>query len=225
MHIPFLGIPDKPITSSTQEFIPVVDIIDGIAIYKNGGASQIMKSTSLNFDLLSVREQQQVIASYAGLLNSFSFPVQIVVRSHKKDISIYMNYLDEAKSKIKNQKLIELMESYKNFISEAIQKKNVLSKKFYIVIPFTPFELGITKSMASTILPAKKGPLPYPMSYVLRKAKIALFPKREHLIRQAGRLNIQLIPLSKEELIQLFFNVYNPEPPVKEIKSEVSFSN
>jgi hypothetical protein len=220
MPIPFLSIPDKPISSSTQDFIPIADILDGIVIYKNGGAAQIMESTSLNFDLLSQKEQQAVIASYAGLLNSFNFPVQIVVRSQKKDISIYMTFLTEAKKKIKNPKLAGLMEGYKKFISESIQKKNVLSKKFYIVILFTPYELGIAKSVVSALLPAKKGPLPYPKSYVLRKAKIALFPKREHLIRQAGRLNIKLNPLSNEELMKLFYTIYNPEPPVKEIKSE-----
>ena len=94
-NIPFLKLPDKPLTSSTQELIPVADIVDGLVIYKNGGAAQIMESTSLNFGLLSEREQIAVIMSYAGLLNSFNFPVQIVVRTQKKDITSYMSFLDE----------------------------------------------------------------------------------------------------------------------------------
>ena len=109
------------------------------------------------------------------------------------------------------------MQDYKGFIQDAIQKKNVLSKKFYIVIPFTQYELGIAKSMASSIRPNKVGTsLPYPKSYVIRKAKISLFPKRDHLIRQAGRLGIKFKQLKNDELMQLFFNVYNPEPPIKE---------
>ena len=216
MKIPFISTPDIEIKSTTQELIPVADIVDGIVIYKNGGAAQIMESSSLNFGLLSEREQDAVIASYAGLLNSFNFPVQIVVRSQKKDISIYMNFLDEAKAKIKNQKLVSIMEDYKNFISEAIKKKNVLSKKFFIVIPFTPLELGISKSVSSSFKSSKNATLSFPKSYVVRKAKIALFPKRDHLIRQAGRLNVKFKPLNNEELLRLFYNVYNPELPVKE---------
>lgn len=218
MAIPFLSTPDKTISSTTQDLIPVADIVDGVVIYKNGGAAQIMESTSLNFGLLSENEQEAVIASYAGLLNSFNFPVQIVVRSQKKDISIYMDFLNEAEGKIKNPKLVNIMDDYKNFISDAIKKKNVLSKKFYIIVPFTPYELGLGKSIATTFRAPKKGALlPFPKSYVVRKAKIALFPKREHLVRQARRLNIHLKALSNEDLIRLFYNTYNPEPPVKEM--------
>lgn len=217
MRIPFLSTPDAAITSTTQDLIPIADIKDGIVVYKNGGASLIMDSTSLNFGLLSEKEQFAVIASFAGLLNSFNFPVQICVRTQKKDISSYMRFLDEAETKIKNPKLAAIMEDYKKFIQDAIKKKNVLSKKFYIVILFTPYELGLAKSVVTTFRPTgRQGPLPYPKSYVIRKAKIALFPKRDHLVRQVARLGIKLKPLTDEELIALFYNVYNPEPPVKE---------
>lgn len=178
-----------------------------------------METTSLNFGLLSEREQEAVIASYAGMLNSFNFPVQIVVRSQKKDISKYMIFLDEARKKVDNPKLLTIMKDYKAFIEEAIKKKNVLSKSFYIVIPFTQYELGVAKSFMSELRPGKKNvPLPYTKSYVIRKAKIALFPKRDHLTRQAGRLGIKLKHLRNEELIKLFYNIYNPEPPVKEME-------
>ncbi len=218
MPIPFISKPDKPLTASTQELIPIADITDNIVIYKNGGAALIMESTSLNFGLLNEREQKAVIASYAGLLNSFNFPVQIVVRSEKKDISTYMEFLTNASQKIKNQKLKNIMDDYMNFVQDAIKKRNVLSKKFYIVIPFSPYELGISKSLSSSFLPSggKNPKLPYPKSYVVRKAKISLFPKRDHLIRQAGRLGISLHQLNNDELINLFYQTYNPEPPIKE---------
>jgi hypothetical protein len=216
MGIPYLSVPDRPITASTQELLPLVDIVGGIVVYNNGGAAQIMETTSLNFGLLSEREQEAVIASYAGMLNSFNFPVQIVVRSQKKDISRYMDFLNAAESKVKIEKLKIIMADYKAFVQEAIKKKNVLSKKFYIVIPFTPFELGLAKSVAVSFNPNKKQALPFPRSYVLRKAKTALYPKRDHIIRQAGRLQIEVKALTDEELIKLFFDIFNPEPPIKE---------
>lgn len=215
--IPLLSTPDKALSSSTQDLLPFADITENLIIHKNGGASLVMESTSLNFGLLSVREQQAVIAAYAGLLNSFTFPVQILVHSQKKDISSYMLTLDAAQKNINNPKLENIMESYKNFILEAVKKKNVLSKKFFIVIPFTPLELGVAKSFKSTMKPgAKNKPLDYPKSYVLRKSKITLFPKRDHIMRQMGRLGIALKQLNNEELIEVLYNTYNPEPPIKE---------
>ncbi|MCS7092608.1 MAG: hypothetical protein NZM26_04620 [Patescibacteria group bacterium] len=219
MKIPFLSTPDKPLKVASQELVPVIYITDGIAFYKNGGAAIIMESTSLNFGLLSENEQEAVISAYAGLLNSLSFPIQITVSSQKKDISSYMTYLEEQQKKIKNEKLAHIMDDYKNFINEAIKKKNVLSKKFYITIPFYPYELGLGKSFAlSMFSPNQKKDtalIPYPKAYVVRKAKISLYPKRDHLIRQAARLGIKLKQLNDEGLIKLFYNVYNPEPPVK----------
>ena len=219
MKIPFISIPDKPISAPSQKHLPIADIVDDLVMYKDGGAAIILETTSLNFGLLSEKEQQAVIAAYAALLNSLSFAIQIVVRSQRKDISNYMEYLDEASDKIQNPKLVEIMTSYKSFVSETIKKKNVLGKRFFIVIPFSSLELGVTKSALSI---AKKGPLPYPKAYAIKKAKVSLYPKRDHLIRQAGRLSIKLKQLSTSELIELFYDVYNPEMPTAKSKEEIT---
>ena len=217
--IPLLSIPDKAIEATTQEQIPVADIVGDIVIYKSGGAAIILESTSLNFGLLSELEQEAVIAGYAALLNSFTFPVQIVVRSERKDISSYINFLNKSQEEIENPKLLTIMKDYKNFIIEAIRKKNVLSKKFYIVVPFTPYELGVAKSVIAVT--KTKGPLPFPKNYVVNKAKMTLYPKRDHLMRQAGRLGIRFRQLKTNDLIELFYHTYNPEPPLK--KGEYQF--
>ncbi len=219
MKIPFISIPDKPISAPSQKHLPVADIVDDLVMYKDGGAAIILETTSLNFGLLSEKEQQAVIAAYAALLNSLSFAIQIVIRSQRKDISNYMKYLDEASDKIQNPKLVEIMTGYKNFVSETIKKKNVLGKRFFIIIPFSPLELGVTKSVLSV---TKKGPLPYPKSYSIKKAKVSLYPKRDHLIRQAGRLSIKLRQLSTSELIELFYDIYNPEVPTTKSKEDVT---
>ena len=221
MKIPFISTPDKPIESSTQDQLPVADITQNIVVYKNGSAALILESTSLNFGLLSELEQEAIIAGYAGLLNSFTFSVQIVVRSERKDISSYIKFLSEAQKNVKNEKLRNLMIDYKKFIVEAVKKKNVLSKKFYIIIPFTQYELGVTKSMVAVA--KTKGPLPFPKKYVVNKAKMTLYPKRDHLVRQAGRLGITFRQLKNDELIRLFYSIYNPEPPPK--KEEYEFLN
>ncbi len=216
MKIPILSTPDTPLTSTTQDALPVADITDDIVLYKDGGAALIMESSSLNFSLLSEKEQQAVIAAYAALINSLSFSLQIVIRTQRKDISSYIKNLDESYKKITNPKLSVVADSYRKFILESIKKKNVLGKKFYIIIPFSSLELGITKSFFSAT--KRTETLPFPKSYIIKKAKVVLYPRRDHLIRQAGRLGLKLKQLTTNQIIDMFYTVYNPEIPV--IKKE-----
>lgn len=223
VQLPYLSIPDTAITSSSQAHLPIADIVDDVLLYKDGGAALVLESTSLNFGLLSEREQEAVIAAYAALLNSLSFSVQIVIRTQRKDISNYLKFVDVAAQRISNPKLAYLMQGYRKFITESIKKKNVLGKKFYIIIPFSPLELGVSKSIKTSIGTVKRSTsLPFPKSYVVKKAKVVLFPRRDHLIRQAGRLGLKLRQLNRTSLIQLFFDVYNPIlPAVKKEEGSV----
>jgi hypothetical protein len=93
--VPYLSLPDKPIASTTQNHLPIADITNDIVIYKDGGAALVMESTSLNFSLLSEKEQEAVIAAYAAMINSLSFSIQIMVRTQRKDITSYINFIDE----------------------------------------------------------------------------------------------------------------------------------
>ena len=214
--LPLMGIPDTPLVSTTQKHLPIADVCEDVVLFKDGGAAVVMESTSLNFSLLSEIEQEAVIAAYAALINSLSFTIQIVVRTKRKDISSYMNYLTEASRNLTNPGLVRLLQSYKRFVLESVKKKNVLGKKFYIVIPFSPLELGVARSVLSITKGDK--PLPFPKSYVIKKAKVILYPKRDHLIRQSSRLGIKLRQLNTAQLIELYHDIYNPEMPV--IKKE-----
>jgi len=218
--IPFISIPDTAILSTTQKHLPITDITNDIVIYKNGGAALVMESTSLNFGLLSEKEQAAVIAAYAALINSLSFSMQVVVRTQRKDISSYLRYLDEQDAKITHPLLKTLMQGYKGFILESVKKKNVLGKRFFVVLYLSPLELGVGKSIKT--FTKRTGPLPYPKSYVIKKAKIILFPRRDHLVRQAGRLGIKLRQIKNRELTDLYYTTYNPERPAVKKEPEVT---
>lgn len=217
--IPYLSIPDEPITTTSQDHLPIADITNDILVYKDGGAALVMESTSLNFGLLSEKEQQAVIAAYAAMINSLSFSIQIIVRTSRKDISSYLSFLDEQAKKLTHPLLIQLMSEYKGFISDSVKKKNVLGKRFFVVLYLSPLELGVGKSVQS--ITKRGGPLPFPKSFVIKKAKITLYPRRDHLIRQAGRLGIKFRQLTTGELINLFYTVYNPDRPAVKKEPEV----
>lgn len=209
--IPYLGLPDEPLIDSAQNFMPIADIVEDVILFKDGGAALVMESSSLNFSLLSEKEQQAVIIAYGALLNSLSFPIQIVVRSQIKDLTKYLNYIDEAKTKITNEKLLLAINNYRSFITETVKKKNVLGKNFYIVITLSPLELGVAKSALA--ITKKKGPLPFAKSFVSKKAKIVLYPRRDHLIRQGARLGLKIRALSNDELVKILYDFFNSEPP------------
>ncbi len=217
--IPIFSVADKPIMTTTQDHLPIADITNDIVVYKDGGAALVMESTSLNFGLLSEKEQAAVIAAYAAMINSLSFSVQIVVRTQRKDISSYISYLDEEAKKITHPLLSRLMQEYKGFILESVKKKNVLGKRFFVVLYLSPLELGVTKSVQS--LARRGGVLPYPKSYVIKKAKISLYPRRDHLMRQASRLGIKFRQLKTAELIDLYYTIYNPSHPAVKKEPEV----
>lgn len=217
--IPYLSIPDKPIMATTQSHLPIADITNDIVVYKDGGAALVLESTSLNFGLLSEKEQAAVIAAYAAMINSLSFSVQIVVRTQRKDISSYISFLDEQAKRITHPLLAKLMYEYKGFILESVKKKNVLGKRFFVVLYLSPLELGIGKNVAA--ITRRGGPLPYPKSYVIKKAKITLYPRRDHLMRQAGRVGIKFRQFTTNELIDLYYTIYNPERPAVKKEPEV----
>lgn len=218
--IPFLSMPDKPLMSTTQEHLPIADITNDIVIYKDGGAALVMESTSLNFSLLSEREQSAVIAAYAAMINSLTFSIQIVVLTQRKDVTSYLTFLDEQAKLIKQPLLANLMQDYRTFITDSIKKKNVLGKRFFVVLYLSPLELGVAKSVAA--ITKHGGPLPFSKSYVIKKAKITLYPRRDHLMRQAGRLGIKFKQLGTADLIDLYYSVYNPEHPAVKKEPEVT---
>jgi hypothetical protein len=208
-----------PISGSTQQHLLVADITDDIVLTKDGGAALVMRASALNFSLLSEKEQEAITYAYSAFLNSLSFPIQILARSQKKDVTNYLNYLKEMGDKQTNPQLKKLISTYQTFVSQIVKKRNVLEKEFFIIIPFSPFELGLnTTGIANNIL-RKKRSVPYYKDYVIKKAKTSLYPRRDHLIRQSGRIGLKLQQLTTEELAYLFANIYKNHEEVENDRS------
>lgn len=198
-----------PIRASTQEHLDIEDIRDDLVILKDGSCILILTTTAINYGLLSEKEQEAIIYAYAALLNSLTFSIQIVMRSQKKDVSGYLKLLDQAEKKETKKEVKEQIKKYRKFVEETVAKNEVLDKEFYLAIPMSALELGVAQTLSSTFR-RQKG-LPFPKDYILEKAKTNLYPKRDHLLRQLNRLGLKGRQLTTQELIQLFFEIYNPE--------------
>jgi hypothetical protein len=187
------------IKASTQEHLDIEDIVDDVVVQKNGSCAIVVQVTAINFNLLSESEQDAIIYAYAGLLNSLTFPIQITIRSSVKDVTDYIRLIRQQELKQKKPLLLKQLSKYREFVEQIVRENQVLDKKFYIVIPFSNLELGISNSVG---LPGKKiTQLPYPKTYILERAKMSLYPKRDHLLRQFGRLGLQSRQLNTQQLI------------------------
>ncbi len=177
----------------TQQYIPIKTIQNDVVALKDGSFAVVLQTSAVNFDLLSENEQMAIISSFAGLLNSLNFMVQIIIRSKKLDISSYIKKLQEAEIKQNNPLLLSMMQKYRNFVETIIRENEVLDKQFFVVIQVSSIELGI---------------LPDPDKN-LQKALTVLIPRRDHIIRQIGRIGLKATQLSTEKLIKLFYDLYN----------------
>lgn len=183
------------IVATTQEHLDIETIQNDLVILKSGVCSMVIKSSAINFGLLSEEEQDATIYAYAGLLNSLSFPIQIVVKSEKKDISGYLELLTLQEQRLKDGILKERMQKYRQFVETTITEQNVLDKKFYVVISYTP----VTLSGKITI-----------DVELIGRAKVDLEPRRDHIIKQLTRIGLISEQLNSQSLIKLFHSYYNP---------------
>lgn len=197
-----------PIRSTTQIFTEIEDIDHDIIMFIDGSCALIIATTAVNFGLLSQKEQEAIIYAYAGLLNSLSFPIQILIRSQHKDVTSYLHLLEEQEEKQKNPKLSKSIRDYRQFVAATVKEKDVLDKKFYITIPFSSLELGISPKV---LFGSKQKGLPYDRTTINDRALTVLTPKRDHIMRLLNRIGLRGKQLTSEQIIGLFFNAYNPD--------------
>ncbi len=179
--------------NTTQQHLSIADISDDILLLKNGGGALVLQVSAVNFGLLSEREQMAIIYSFAQMLNSLSFSLQIMIHSERLNISSYLNLLEKAQKAQTNPLLSQLMTDYKQFVQATIKENEVLDKKFYIVVPLFSLELGLTASKQN----------------LEQKIKTVLLPRRDQIIRQLNRVGLKATQLTRQKLIELFYDIYN----------------
>jgi len=207
--------PTSPVKASTQSFIEIEEIKDDVVLMKDFSASCVIEVGAVNFWLLSSEEQTSMIYSYAGLLNSLSFPVQILIISKKMDVSIYLDYLDGKINLQSNELLKSRLTSYKEFIKNVIKKNTVLEKRFFFIIPFSPLELGISGTNPGSLN----------KEYVISRAKTSLYPKRDHLLRLLAKIGLRAGVLQSQSLAELYYNLYNPSSTGRRLAPVESYTD
>lgn len=200
-------------TASTQDHLEVKEIVDDLVITKSGSVALVLQTSAINFDLLAEYEQDSKIYAFAGLLNSLNFHVQILIRTRRIDISNYVDYLRNQENEAMSEGLKKQLGIYTEFIQNLIVQNDVLDKTFLIVIPFNQAgEIpgsGILKSKQTKEEIEKN--MSMKQDQLIEKAKIFLYPKRDHILKQLGRMGLFGHQLTNRELITEFYTIYNPD--------------
>lgn len=203
--------------SATQDFLEIKDIKEGVLVLKNGSIRGVLMVSSLNFALKSEEEQSAIIYAYQSFLNSLDFSCQIVIQSRKINITPYLDSLKDLEDKQTNELLRAQTASYRNFIKEMVKGDMVMTKNFYVVVPYNLIEAfgvgGATKQGGFfNSLGLGGGDQKNDMKDEdFERYKTQLWQRMEFLASGLRRCGLQGIPLTTPELIELFWSIHHPD--------------
>lgn len=210
--------------NSTQNMLEIAEIRDGIVIMNDGSFRGVIMAKSINFDLMSPQEQESVEFAYQGFLNSLGFPVQIVIRTQRIDMQPYIDRLDKIRSEHDNMLLAMLMDDYISYVQQLSSQTNIMDKKFYVVIPYYSTVNDESKALAQgkTFLTGLAQMFSKAEKHVvineaqLEAAKTELRNRMQAVLGGLMQSGIQGLPLDTEELIELYYDVYNPDTATRQ---------
>lgn len=214
-----------PNPNSTQNALHISEIRDGIVIMNDGTFRAVIMCKSINFDLMSPQEREAVEFAYQGFLNSLYFPIQIFIRSQKVDLGPYLDKLDKIRSEQESMLLALLMEDYIAFLSDVSQQTNIMDKRFYMVISYPDAGADIRRALrASTgfftglgeLFGSGKTPHVVIDEKTLENAKTELKNRVQAAMQGLLQCGVQSVPLDTQELIELYYEAYNPETAARQ---------
>jgi hypothetical protein len=199
--------------SGIQKFIEIKEIKNGVAIMKDNSMKAVCACSSINFDLLSQTEQEALVARFQEFLNALDFPIQIIVASRHFRIDDYLNQIKELEKTQTNELLRIQTSEYINFVQSFVEFANIMSKSFYVIVPFNVIEskqegfFDKVKNIISSTKPSKQ-------KFEIEKFnqyKTQLGQRVSMVLDGLQGLGIKTIPLNDEQLTQLYFEFYNVE--------------
>lgn len=201
-----------PSAAPAQQFLAIDSVREDVIVLKDGGLRVVLMCSSFNFALKSTDEQDAVIFQYQNFLNTLDFPLQFVIHSRRINIEPYLEALGERQKEEESELLKIQIGEYLEFIKTFVGATNIMSKTFYVVVPFTPAML-IKKGLLDKITSlwggaASNGGAMDARTFEERKHQI--WQRVDTVIEGLQRFGIRSTPLNTEELIELFYGLYNP---------------
>ena len=197
---------------STQSQIPVSEIRDGVAILNDGTMRATLMVSSVNFALKSQEEQDAIVFAYQDFLNSLDFPVQITVSSRKMDITPYLESVRLLRDKQQNDLLRLQMDEYINFIGELVKGSNIMTKTFFVTVPFSVQQSRKESSLGKVMKGFRGAAGKHSMTDEEFEHNRSQLMQRVNQVALGLRaFGLRLVPLQTQELLELYYTMYNPK--------------
>jgi hypothetical protein len=201
-------------SQASQQFVPIKEIHDGVAVMEDGSLKMVLMASSINMSLKSPDEQQSVLVQFQNFLNSLDFSLQIYVQSRRYDVRPYLALLESREHEETNDLSKVQIREYIQFIKTFTEQTNIMTKNFFVIVPYSP-----------SILTKKDGPLSAFSGLLGGKSTKTTVEKdadafevdrsqleqRAYIVQQGlVRAGIRTTALGTEELVELFYRIFNP---------------
>lgn len=210
------------ITASTQKYLDIAEIKNDTVVLKDGTLRSVLMVSSVNFALKSNDEQVAIIQAYVSFLNSFDFPLQIMIQSRPLNIDGYLAKLIQREKELDNDLLKRQIKVYRSYIERLVKNGRIMSKRFYIVVPYTTGPMkqkGLLDKLSNIISPSS--------SIALSQKKFderhkLLFQRVNHIVSGLSSMGIKADVIDTEGLIELYYNSYNLDLSSTEVLTDTA---
>ncbi|MBX2866496.1 hypothetical protein KTR10_00850 [Candidatus Kaiserbacteria bacterium] len=194
--------------NTAQDFIPIKDIRDGVVVLRDGKLCMLLLVSTVNFALKSADEQRAILSQFQGFLNTLEFSVQIYIQSRRLDIRPYLSQLQSREKDQYNDLMRIQLREYMEFIRTFTQEVEIMTKNFFVVVPYTPISTDIGSNIKSVL--GKKD-----ISVELDESRFTEYrtqlEQRVNIVRQGlAGVGLKTVLLESAELTELFYHLFNP---------------
>ncbi|MEN9921510.1 MAG: hypothetical protein RLZZ517_488 [Candidatus Parcubacteria bacterium] len=198
------------IKNQTQSFVPIQEVRDGIIILKDGSMRAILMTSSVNFALKSEDEQKSIIYQFQNFLNSLNFDMQIFVQSRNLDIRPYISLLQD-RLKVQTDDLMKIqIREYIQFVKSFTEQANIMTKRFFIVVPYTPLNANVTRVKSGFFGSKKQAEQTKANADAFAESRTQIAQRIDVILSGVARTGVRAVQLGTEEVIEVFYQLFNP---------------
>jgi len=207
-------------SQATQQFVPIKEIKDGVVLLKDNSLRILLMTSSHNLALKSGDEQKAILFQFQSFLNSLDFSIQFYIQSRRLDIRPYIALLEERSGEQTSDLMKIQVTEYIDFVKKFVENVNIMSKSFFVVVPYTPPLISAGRGnspmdLLSNIFSKKKGGVGVQEK---ARAKLEIFEENRSQLEQRAlvveqglsRIGIRVVQLGTEELVELYYKIFNP---------------
>ncbi len=207
-------------SKAAQDFVPIKEVRDGVLVLKDGSMRAILLTSSLNFSLKSDDERNAIIMQFQDFLNSLDFAVEISIQSRRLDIRPYIALLEDRYKEQMNDLMKIQTREYIEFIKKFTESTSIMTKSFFVVVPYDPAIINMKGGITSKMFQKKSA------AQVSEENKATFEENRTQLEQRISvveqglvRCGVRAARLGSEEVIELFYKIFNPGDTEKPIKT------